>query len=700
VIIRIFFKKPEEAMKIQKALQIFVAVMLLSSLVLLPANSLASASVLPQAEIPADAEFVPGELIVGLKEDGIKSAGADVSSIAASVNAEIASFAIDRSFYVVRFKSDADLEASMQAFAAMPGVAYVERNGIYRISQIEPPADSRESADIGAFYAPNDPMSGEQWHLDKIMYRIAPAPVATNVPCIVVIDTGVDYTHPDLAGKVYLGPDFITGDNLPMDENGHGTQAAGAAAAKTNNSVGISGVSPLSNILVVRVLNENTVGTYDQIANGILWANSVGAEKCGGQQPKIYTLSMGGPVNSPPVAAAIDAAKKLGRLVVASAGADNATVLYYPGADPNAFGVGDTEYNDKRAYYSNTNAALDIAAPGYGIKTATLPAPDLYKVVKGVTLSSPVVAGAAARIWSRYPTYTREQVMARLVNTGNPTQGFTTALKRINLYTALGYTKYSLQGQIFNSFAVAPMSGAQVTIIKSGTTTPVCTVTTSASGFYTCLLPSTGKYAVFAKKAGFVTPSQYFTVTTTTKSIFNANLVMTPLVGTGTSGDWSIVALWKGPQPYTTLGKEFDLWLVKFDKKLCYSPFGQSNTSPYIIAGKDSFGSQTENIQIKKAYGSALQVWVALWDGKSGSNYNWPRTSRLTGSGLVVTIYKNNKVVTRLTAPATPTTSNSDMWYVGYISPSAGKWVVANKIYTDKQAPTCITKVTDFPMDP
>jgi len=210
--------------------------------------------------------------------------------------------------------------------------------GAQRRLRIPPMPKGREGFSSEAFN-PNDPGIGLQWHLDKILYHLAPVPETTNVPCIVVIDTGVDYTHPDLAGKVYKGRDFIDNDSDPMDvlgpapdgNPGHGTHVSGLAAGVTNNSTGIAGVSPKSHILAVRVLDEMGSGTWAQVTNGILWANKATSAHCGGQDPKIYNMSLGGYGASASIANAIAAAKAKGRMVIVAAGNENWSKHPIPG---------------------------------------------------------------------------------------------------------------------------------------------------------------------------------------------------------------------------------------------------------------------------------------------------------------------------------------------------------------------------------
>ncbi|MGC8855401.1 MAG: S8 family serine peptidase [Anaerolineae bacterium] len=652
-------------------------------------------------ELPTNADYVPGELIVGFeKGNGLRPTQermASLASMAHNWNASLVSTAVDGSFALLRFKSDADLQAQMSAVASLPGVAYVERNGIIRLAdmgegdasgQSVAPSSLSSSAPLPGLYQPDDEWVGEQWYLEKIMYHLAPDPVNTDVPCIVIIDSGVDYTHPDLAGKVFLGRDTYSGDDDPKDENGHGTQVAGVAAAVTGNAQGIAGVSPFSNILAVRVLGPTGTGTFAQVAQGIAWANSTAtASLCGGQEPKIYNISWGTTTNSLAIANAIADAKNMGRLVVAAAGASNTSQKFYPAADPNVMGVAATENNDRRMNNSNfgttTSPWISIAAPGDNILTTVMG--NRYEARNGTVLAAPMVAGAAARVWAQYPTWTAAQVWQQLINTGDPTAGFPAPLKRINLLRALGGNATpTIQGQIFDASLAAPMPGATVTVNQSNTV--YCTVTTNSYGFYSCALPATGTYTVQVEKSGYITDSRAFTVN---PRRFNAHIAMSPT--TPSTGDWSVVALWRGYQPQgTVIGKEFDLWIVRAGGGTCYSTYNGASSNLLVTVGENSFlKGQAENIQIYKAYNGVAQVWVALYDG----GY-WPASSRLTGSELSVAIYKNNTRVALLTAPTLPTTTTADIWYVGDINTVTGVWTKRNRILTNATDPACIKSPT------
>ena len=649
------------------------------------------------SSLPEDADFVPGELIVGLEVDakGIPSAEGyeETMTTAVAMDVLLVDDAIDGSFYVFKFSSDAALEKNKEAFAKLPGVAYVERNGIMRVPPMPEDRDAdkggREGEDeVGTMaYNPNDTYVDLQWHLDKIMYRMASLNVTTNVPCVVVIDTGVDYTHTDLSGKVYKGKDTIEGDLDPMDVHGHGTHVAGIAAGSTDNSTGIAGVSPESNILAVRVLGDNGFGTHAQVANGIKWANNwATAPKCGGQEPKIYNMSLGSSSPSTAINYAIGAAAAKGRLVVAAAGNSNTTNKHWPAAYPKSFAVAATEQMGKRAYFSNHGSWVDIAAPGYHI-LSTVMGPG-YEYKSGTSMAAPVVAGAAARVWAKYPAYTADQVRSRLVNTAEKTfqDGLVGDIKIINLWAALGGGAYTtINGQIFDAYSSEPLEGATVKVKRTGNTH--CTTTTNDVGFYSCKVPDYGMFYVSAAKTGYVTDFRAIAIPAS-KHRFYANLALGRENGSSSSDDWGVNLYWKGHQPYTRLGKDLDLYTVKLTSPPeCSSPFTGSGSDD-IYTGTDSAWvtyRQSESIQIDDETGGVVHVWVVNWDYGA-----YPWQSYIAGSWARVHIYKNNTIVARVRMPFYPKLAAYDNWYVGKIDTTTGTWTTVNTTRPNGGAPSCL----------
>ena len=262
--------------------------------------------------------------------------------------------------------------------------------------------------EIPAVAAP-DPQQGAQWHLAKIHAATAWA-TTTGDPGVViaVIDTGVDYTHPDLAANVTIGPDLADDDADPMDTYGHGTHVAGIAAAVAGNGIGGSGVCPACRILAIKVFPDGSGSADDfTVAEGITWAADHGAD--------VVNLSLGGPGSSTVLENAVNYATSHNVLVVAAAGNESTSAPSYPGAIPAAMGVAATTNADTKASFSNYGSWVDIAAPGVGI-LSTVPGGG-YESWSGTSMATPVVAGAAGLALAGRPGATAASVRSLLQST-------------------------------------------------------------------------------------------------------------------------------------------------------------------------------------------------------------------------------------------------------------------------------------------
>lgn len=187
-------------------------------------------------------------------------------------------------------------EATARSVSALAGVRYAEPNYLAQ-----------------AFGTPNDPSFATQWNMRKIN-----APAAWDVTTgradtiIAIIDTGIDLAHPDLQAKIVDGYDFVNADTTAQDDHGHGTHCAGIAAALSNNSVGVAGVNWQARLMPVKVLNYQGLGSYANVAAGIVWAADQGAT--------VISLSLGGSANSTALSDAINYAAGRGAVIVAAAG--------------------------------------------------------------------------------------------------------------------------------------------------------------------------------------------------------------------------------------------------------------------------------------------------------------------------------------------------------------------------------------------
>jgi thermitase len=302
----------------------------------------------------------------------------------------------------------------MNKYKANPNVAYAEPNYYYH-----------------AEWTPNDPyFSSKQWGPQKIQ-----APQAWDVTRsnrsvkIAIVDTGVQYDHPDLSGKVILGYDFVDNTYDPYDKNGHGTHCAGIAAAVTNNGTGIAGVAPNASILAVRVLDANGSGTLDNVASGIEYAADQGAQ--------VINLSLGGPFDSSTLQNAVNYAWNHGSVLVAAAGNESSSAPSYPAYYSNTISVASTTSSDTLSYFSNYGSWVDVAAPGSSIYS-TYPT-NSYATLSGTSMATPHVAGVAALLAGQGKS--NSQIRAAIENTADQISGTGTyfAHGRVNAYKAVNY---------------------------------------------------------------------------------------------------------------------------------------------------------------------------------------------------------------------------------------------------------------------
>ncbi|GAB2611176.1 S8 family serine peptidase [Kribbella endophytica] len=231
---------------------------------------------------------------------------------------------------------------------------------------------------------------------------------------VAVLDTGVDAGHPELAGRVLSGYNAYTKNASTNDDHYHGTMVAGIIAASTNDSRGIAGVAWNARILPVKVLQANGSGSDSAIVDGINWAASHGA--------RVINMSLGGPSYNAVMHNAIKAAVAKGIVVVVSSGNEYSNVPHYPGSLPEVISVGATDSNGALVTFSSWGDNVDLAAPGWKIMSAyprrlTDPGYLPYANASGTSFSAPIVAGVAAMLRNKYPSWTPAQIEAQLKNT-------------------------------------------------------------------------------------------------------------------------------------------------------------------------------------------------------------------------------------------------------------------------------------------
>jgi subtilisin family serine protease len=266
-------------------------------------------------------------------------------------------------------------------------------------------------ADGGAHLAlsPNDPVfqfSPYQWVYAQTGFLDAwSSGTGSASTVIAIVDSGVDSHVADLQGALLPGWNMVDNNADTSDPNGHGTSMAGLAAARTNNGLGVVGACGSCSILPVRVAGADGFATWSATAAGIVWAADHGA--------RVISLSLVGARSSAPLEAAVAYAQQKGALVVAAAGNDKLGYPEYPAALAGVISVEATDASDTPYSFSNHGPTVTLAAPGCA--NAVAPG-DVYKLVCGTSVSTPLVAGAAGLLLSALPSATGADLAAALEN--------------------------------------------------------------------------------------------------------------------------------------------------------------------------------------------------------------------------------------------------------------------------------------------
>ena len=322
---------------------------------------------------------------------------------------------------------------------------------------------------------PNDPRFGDLWGLHNTgqaggvagAHISAAAAWDTTVGShdviVGVIDTGVDYTHPDLVPNMFVNPGEIPGNNIdddgngfiddvhginaitgtgnPMDDNDHGTHVAGTIGAVGNDGVGVVGVNWNVSIMALKFLSGAGSGTT---AGAIVCIDYAVAMKNSGVNIRVLNNSWGGGGFSQALEDAISAANAVDILFVAAAGnssSNNDVSPHYPSSYtvPNVLAVASTTRTDAMSSFSSFGlTSVDLGAPGSDI-VSTIPG-NGYASFSGTSMATPHVAGAAALLLSVNDTLTTEELKQILMDTGDPTaamDGRTVSGKRLNVEAAL-----------------------------------------------------------------------------------------------------------------------------------------------------------------------------------------------------------------------------------------------------------------------
>jgi subtilisin len=211
-----------------------------------------------------------------------------------------------------------------------------------------------------------------------------------------VLDTGIDTTHEDLT--VSGGISFVPDTPSYTDDNGHGTHVAGIIAAQ-NNNIGIRGIAPNVKLYSIKVLDEDGLGQYSQIIDGIEWASQQGLH--------IVNLSLTGKESSYALKLAVDEAYKKGLYIIAASGNHSNNMfsedqsVYYPAKYESAIAVGAVDQYNKHPKFSGSGPELELVAPGVDIYSSYMN--NTYETLTGTSMATPYVTAIYALYKEAFP---------------------------------------------------------------------------------------------------------------------------------------------------------------------------------------------------------------------------------------------------------------------------------------------------------
>jgi subtilisin family serine protease len=427
----------------------------------------------PQTNRSPGSDYVPGELLVKYRAGQLDAKSRQLRSRWAIE--KIRTF-VNLGAEHVRIPEGLTLEQAMEIYMADPDVEYVEPN-YYRY--------------ITATF-PNDTSFGVQWSLentgqtvngsagsfDADMDAAEAWDITTGTADVViaVIDTGIDYTHPDLAGSIWvnsgeipdngidddgngyvddsLGWNFADNTPVPSDLDGHGTHVAGILGARSNNGAGIAALCWTVKMMPLKIIDADGVGTVAREVEAIEYAVENGA--------RIINSSVGGSGTPSTIERnAISSAGEAGILFIAAAGNDgtnNDLSPIYPASHAlnNIIAVAATDQRDVLAPFSNFGqVSVDVAAPGVNIYSTKPGA--AYQYMSGTSMAAPHVAGIAALLWSLEPRLSVTQVkdsILQSVDVIGLLDDKVTSGGRINALNAL-----SLENSVQIAASPVPVSG-------------------------------------------------------------------------------------------------------------------------------------------------------------------------------------------------------------------------------------------------
>jgi len=313
---------------------------------------------------------------------------------------------------------------------------------------------------------PNDPLLDQQFGIRNVKADLSwKNETGVGSVIVAVIDTGVDWKHPDLQKLIWVNPgedinsngiaeqsdlngkdddgngfvddiigwDFWSNDNDPMDTHGHGTSVAGIISADTNNGIGIAGCTWNCKIMPIRVRETTRTEFHYMVAKGMKYAVENGA--------KVINLSLDS--NIPVIKKTIKWTYKKGAVIVGTAGNQNSTMNCCPDAHfKEVICVASLDWNDRKWISSNYGENIDICAPTLSVTTTICGS---YGRGGGTSHATPYVTALAALLFSKHPNWTNEKVIRVIIDSADSIDAINPKYKgqlgagKINFLKALSY---------------------------------------------------------------------------------------------------------------------------------------------------------------------------------------------------------------------------------------------------------------------
>ncbi len=343
---------------------------------------------------------------------------------------------------------------ALPALLANPLIAYAEPDYTLRIAR-----------------TPNDSQFASQWSLNNSGQTGGTADADIDAPeawdlttgisstIVAVIDTGVDFNHPDLAANMWVNPgeipgdgvdndangfvddvhgyDFINEDGSPLDDQGHGTHVAGTIGAVADNGVGVAGINWNVQIMALKFLGADGSGSTSDAIRALNYAVQMGAQ--------VSNNSYGDTTFSQAFRDALENARQADHIFVAAAGnssSNNDAAPFYPANYDvaNVISVAASDHNDRLASFSNYGRqTVDLAAPGVNILSTT--PNNTYTSNSGTSMASPHVAGVVSLVAGLHPTWNYQAIIDQVLNSVDFVPGleqFTATGGRLNAARAVG----------------------------------------------------------------------------------------------------------------------------------------------------------------------------------------------------------------------------------------------------------------------